>query len=271
MTRSSSIVSGLLFGLVVSPLSLLVRFYHLIRPNHNSPASARVYSVPLLLRVYDIVVLSLSNTYAWRCPTKEVLLPFFQTHLSTSKRHLDIGVGTGWYPAHSIEEMKNLETLVFMDVNEDTLNAARKRGLSAKVHSAGAGKVFQGAVVTRKKSCFEPLSAEEKETFDSISLFYLLHCLPTPISEKLPAILRAALPSLKPNGILYGATILGDGHNWGGRKLMEIYTKQGIFGNGKDNEEDLRRVMENAFEKVEVKRVGAVALFWGKGKKNKGL
>ena len=65
---------------------------------HSSAAGAAVYS-PLTLALYDVWVLAISNRYAWRCLTRSVLLPFFQAQVRD--RHLDIGMGTGYYLANA--------------------------------------------------------------------------------------------------------------------------------------------------------------------------
>lgn len=64
----------------------------------STEAGASVYS-PAVLKLYDWWVLGLSNRFAWECPTKTVLLPFFKEHIG--QRHLDVGVGTGFYLAHA--------------------------------------------------------------------------------------------------------------------------------------------------------------------------
>ncbi|KAI0773042.1 hypothetical protein BD413DRAFT_611967 [Trametes elegans] len=44
----------------------------------------------LALFLYDFAVLFISNTFAWHCPTRSVLLPFYRAHLR-SRAHLEIG------------------------------------------------------------------------------------------------------------------------------------------------------------------------------------
>ena len=57
---------------------------------------AAVYS-RRTLEIYDPLVLGLCGTYVWKCPTREVLA-FYDRHLSA--RHLDVGVGTGYFLDH---------------------------------------------------------------------------------------------------------------------------------------------------------------------------
>jgi hypothetical protein len=64
----------------------------------DSSKGAKVYT-PLSLRLYDWWVLNLSNRYAWRCKTESVLLEHFQQYIGV--RHLEVGVGTGYYLAKS--------------------------------------------------------------------------------------------------------------------------------------------------------------------------
>lgn len=54
---------------------------------------AAVYT-PLALAFYDLAVLRLSNSLVWQC-SSDVLLDFYNQRISD--KHLDIGVGTGYF------------------------------------------------------------------------------------------------------------------------------------------------------------------------------
>ncbi len=187
----------------------------------NTDDGAKIYT-PLTLKLYDWWVLGVSNRLAWGCPTKEHLLPHFLEHLGNN--HLDIGVGTGFYLTHVPES----SLISLMDLNEASLNAASTRAGESKIKHKISHDVF------------EPYPAALHGQFDSISMFYLLHCLPGNISTK-SCVIRNAAQALTDDGTLYGATILGDGvvHNSFGQKLMRIYNQKGIFSNTKDSEEGL--------------------------------
>lgn len=49
------------------------------------------------LTIYDFLVLYPMKTFVWRYSTSEVLLPFFRSNVCSSKYHLDIGCGTGFF------------------------------------------------------------------------------------------------------------------------------------------------------------------------------
>ncbi|MCQ2996037.1 class I SAM-dependent methyltransferase [Pseudomonas syringae] len=210
----------------------------------SSEAGAAVYS-PLTLKLYDAWVLGISNQFAWHCPTRQVLQPFFDRHVGA--RHLDVGVGTGYYLAKA--RLPDTTHVTLLDLNPSSLQAAKDRFGRADT------QVLQHDV-------FKPLDASQHGRYDSISLFYLLHCLPGTMDEK-AQVFASLKPCLKNNGVLFGATILGDAadHNGFGRKLMDIYNKKGIFGNRSDTVAGLRNALELHFAQVSIEVVGKVALF----------
>lgn len=215
-------------------------------PDHiiDTAKGAAVYS-PLVLRLYDWWVLGVSNRFAWRCATRKVLMPFFRRHIGPF--HLDVGVGTGFYLKGARIPRSTKVTL--MDLNAGSLEAARQR-------------IVQGAARTVTHDVMTPMPPSLGYGFDSISLFYLLHCLPGTMAEK-GAVFGHLKHHLARTGVLYGATILGDGagHNALGRRLMALYNRKGIFGNRSDTAAALEHALTAHFSDVQVRVVGKVALF----------
>lgn len=209
----------------------------------STERGAAVYT-PLTLKLYDWWVLGVSNRFAWQCPTDTVLLPFFRKHMG--RRHLDVGVGTGFYLAHAGVSPDTQLTL--MDLNENSLRAAAQRS------------GLQPACI--RHDVFQPLPLSADTKFDSMSLFYLLHCLPGTLADK-ETVIEHLKAHLAPSGVLYGATILGDGagHNWFGQRLMALYNRKGIFGNKTDSVDALAAMLKRHFKEVNVRREGKVALF----------
>ncbi|MBF7997463.1 class I SAM-dependent methyltransferase [Rahnella laticis] len=216
----------------------------------SNEKGARIYT-PLILKLYDLWVLQISNNYAWRCHTDNILLRHFQINMAA--KHLDIGVGTGYYIANIKDGSDNITLL---DLNPNSLSAAAKR--------IGAHRISQ----VIQHDIFMPLPESEKGQYDSVSLYYLLHCLRGTMHEKARAIEHAS-QALTDRGTLHGATILGKGaeHNGFGRYLMTVYNKKGIFSNAADSLEDLRTELESYFDKVEIRQYGVVAVFTASLKK----
>lgn len=220
-------------------------------------SSASIYT-RRALRLYDFVVLQFSNGFAWRCSTKCVLLPFFQQHLGV-RSHLDLGVGSGYYPANSTTLLtKNGTSLTLMDLNPSTLDASRVR-----IQAAGLSSNIELVA----HDAFTPAPEGIRNApFDAISLFYVFHCLPGKISDKASKILTTVTPLLQPDGTVYGATILGKGvhHNWIGKILMKLWNSKGVFDNYDDDVDGLTDALKEHFEDVKVRVEGKVALFVGK-------
>jgi ubiquinone/menaquinone biosynthesis C-methylase UbiE len=210
----------------------------------NTEPGVSVYS-PTILKLYDFGVLGLSNRFVWQCPTKTVLLPFYKEHLGL--KHLDVGVGTGFYLARA--GLTRSHQVSLLDLNENSLQAA-------------AAQVKQAKVRTFMRDVMQPSSEPEDTGYDSISLFYLLHCLPGTMDDKETAIANLKR-YLSKDGVLYGATILGDqaAHNPIGRMLLKLYNDKGVFHNTADTLDNLQRMLRRQFQNVQIRRHNKVALF----------
>ena len=211
---------------------------------HDTRAGAAVYS-SLVLTLYDIWVLGFSNRFAWGCPTGRILQPFYRRHAGA--RHLDVGVGTGYYLAHA--GLDKAQQVSLLDLNETSLRVAAKR----------LGRTPEGMFVA---DAMQPGTVLGARRYDAIALFYLLHCLPGTMDRKAD-VFAGLKHHLSETGTLYGATILGEGvpHNFIGRVLMRIYNRKGIFGNRDDSAEGLRRALDQHFSEVQMTYCGRVAMF----------
>lgn len=205
---------------------------------------AAIYSRPFLA-IYDFWALGTISTYAWRCKVTKNLIPFFQQNVG--KELLDIGVGTGYYLSHANLAPDVSVTLV--DLNRNSLDAAKARlgreGTQCYVHD-----------ITK------PLPMTTR--FDSMSMFYLLHCMPGPVDSK-TAIFANLKNHLTPDGVVFGATILGQGvrHNLLGRTVMYVFNKKGVFDNRGDSEAAIVDALREHFEIVDARIVGTILIFRG--------
>ncbi|QYJ83019.1 methyltransferase domain-containing protein [Shewanella aegiceratis] len=205
-------------------------------------AGQAIYSKSVLA-IYDLWVLGFSNHYLWKCPTKLIAEQFAAL---TSANHLDVGVGTGYYLKHHLPA--HTRRIALMDLNENSLASA-----SAVVRHLSPEIYCRNVLAPLELTC---------DGFDSVSVNYLLHCLPGIMAEK--CVLFTHLESvMKPGAVLFGSTILGTGitPNAFAARLMAIYNKKGIFCNQADDIDTLTQALSARFDRVSIKQVGCVALF----------
>lgn len=199
------------------------------------------------LKAYDFVVLGVSNRFLWKCPTHRLMAHYHQ-HLSA--RHLDVGVGSGYFLDHC-RFPTSTPNVALMDLNQHTLD-----------YTAERIKRYQPKTYCR--NVLEPIKLDG-EKFDSIATNYLLHCVPGDIKSK--AVIFDHLKTLmNPNAVLFGATLLqGDlPRNWFAQRLMNVYNKKGIFSNQADDLDSLHNELSRRFKDVSVEVVGCAALFSGR-------
>lgn len=215
-----------------------------MKPDPADIAAGQAVYTRKLLSIYDLWVLGISNSLIWKCRTQHILNWMNQ---SLTANHLDVGVGTGYYLEHCTFPASEVR-LGLMDLNPNSLEAAAKRSACYRP------EVYQADVL-------EPLP-DQPRPFDSVSLNYLLHCLPGDLSSK--AILFDHLaPWLNPGALISGSTILHEGVPRGflARRLMRFYNQKKIFANTADCLEELQSLLTSRYTDVEVKVIGCVALF----------
>jgi SAM-dependent methyltransferase len=205
-------------------------------------AGHAVYS-PMVLRSYDWFVLGLSNHIMWRCPTIE-LRGLYDRNISA--RHLDVGVGTGYFLDKARWPVSN-PAITLVDLNTNSLDFAAKR-------------IRRYEPQTVVANLLEPLPP--LEPFGSAALCYLLHCIPGAIPDKAVAFDHVR-PLLAPDARIFGATILQGSvpRSRPAQALMNLYNSKGIFSNAADTLEDLETALRERFSDVKVEVKGVVALF----------
>lgn len=209
-------------------------------------AGQAVYSKSML-GIYDWFVLGFSNRLVWRCPSKHILA-LYDRHVTAN--HLDVGVGTGFFLDRC--HFPNAHPrLGLMDLNANCLDAAGRRLARYRP------EVYRANVL-------DPISLHTSR-FDSISLTYLLHCLPGTIRTK-AVVLHHLKPLLNQGGVMFGATLLSGGvyRSWAAKQLMDFYNSKGIFTNDHDDLQALRDVLSEHFTTVSVEVEGCAALFSGR-------
>ncbi|KAL6718613.1 hypothetical protein ACLMJK_002847 [Lecanora helva] len=207
---------------------------------------AKAYS-NLILYVYDYFVLRFMAFFFWRCSTDAVTLPFFKSHISRRGKHLDIGVGTGWFLEHA--DLSSTASITLSDLNANCLEKTKAR-------------LNRPDLDCLQHDILEPFPSEVGQ-FDSISLMYLLHCLPPPQKRK-GQVLAMLKSHLKPGGVLFGCTVLGP-YSGNQTRLSQFalrrINRKGRMGNLDDTEEGFVEVLRKHYASVESLVVGSMLFF----------
>ncbi len=212
----------------------------------QASAGQAIYS-KAVLRLYDFYVLGLSNRLIWRCPTHRIEA-HYDRHITSN--HLDVGVGTGYF-LNRARFPAQPPRVALMDLNPNSLDAA-------------SGRIARYKPEVYQRNVLEPITVDAPK-FDSVSINYLLHCLPGSIESKAIAFdhLKALM---NPGAVLFGSTLLHGGvpRNAVAKRLMAAYNKAGIFSNQNDHLTGLKRTLSARFRDVDVRVVGCAALFSGR-------
>jgi ubiquinone/menaquinone biosynthesis C-methylase UbiE len=205
----------------------------------SEPGQA-VYT-PLVLGVYDWYVLGFSASLVWKCPS-QTMLDHYNRHVG--RRHLDVGVGTGYFLDRA--RFPSEPEITLFDLNPNSLAYAARR-------------IERHRPTCVRGDVLEPNSLPG-QYYDSIALSFLLHCLPDGGEGKWRAFTHLA-GALQPGGVLFGSTIVADAPLRRQHWLMNLYNRKGIFSNAADTFDVLRAQLEERFRKVVLEQVGAVAFF----------
>ncbi|KAK7519611.1 S-adenosyl-L-methionine-dependent methyltransferase [Phyllosticta citriasiana] len=229
----------------------------------SAGAGAILYSSFALRFIYDTLVLRIFCPYVWGCAALTELAAFFNRHVATaisqsssrSCRLLDMGVGTGYFPAQAPLDDSN--EIALLDLNANCLSAAASRIREA--HPRVKCTTFNADIL-------EPISAEKLGgRFDAISMMLVLHCLPGPPARK-GDMLRRLSGLLNKDGVLFGTTVLGRDvtHSFIGRILLWHLNRIRGFDNYEDDVASFIRPLEGSFESVNWRIVGRTLLFEAK-------
>jgi hypothetical protein len=212
----------------------------------DAAAGAAIYSRPFLA-VYDLYVLGFSNRFIWQCPSR-LILDFYNQHVSG--KHLDVGVGTGYFLDKCTFPVPN-PTIALVDLNENSLHvtAKRLRRYNPSIHVANVLEPFQ----------MEPAG------FGSVAINYLLHCLPGNLLRKGIVFKNLKAQLDHRGGVIFGTTILGKGvrRTFPAKVLMQAYNAKGIFANLDDHAADLEDILKANFRDYFLRVIGCVAFFAG--------
>lgn len=197
---------------------------------------------PFLLSVYDRFVIGFMAPRVLRTPVSP-LLDQYRNHVGA--RHLDVGPGTGWFLDRA--DLAGTTEVVLLDPNPNVL-AHCTRVLDRMKPTTVEADVLKRLPVDGP--------------FDSAALNMVLHCLPGPPERKAKAI-RNMAAVLAPDGVLFGASVLGRSarHSGPARVFLAVANRKGAFDNLEDSADGLREMLSESFHEVEVNEIGSAATF----------
>ncbi len=197
---------------------------------------------PILLKLYDPLILGPILRYAWRCPA-ERLTERYRQHVRN--RHLDVGPGTGYFLERS--RFAPGSEVTILDPNTNVLRHTSERLSPLDVTAIEAD------------AC-QPLPVEGP--FDSAALNLVIHCLPGPFERKAEAVANVAAV-LSPDGVLFGSSIIGrtGSHNRVAQLLLRDFNRRRTFDNLEDSAEAINQMLAASFDEVAVETIGSMAVF----------
>ncbi len=212
-------------------------------PSQDSVILAQAVYKRSVLSTYDLKV-GLSARFLWECSWQKIL-KFYNENIS--ENHLDVGVGTGYF-LDKCRFPVDKPRIALLDLNPNSLEFTSKR-------------IQRYQPMTHLANVLDPIFLETNK-FDSIGFNYVLHCLPGTISNK-AVVFKNLKPLMNEGAILFGSTILGKDvkYNYLAKKVMDRYSRRGIFNNQQDNLSDLKDALYENFSTYSVQVIGCTALF----------
>ncbi|NOT97652.1 MAG: methyltransferase type 12 [Sideroxydans sp.] len=202
------------------------------------------YFNKLSLFFYDFILYGLISKYAWGSSLQR-LDSHYKKYIRSN--HLEVGVGTGFL-LNRVTFDSDKPRLALMDLSGACLERTKL-------------KVSRYAPEIYIQNLLEPMKNRMAQ-FDSISINYVMHCIPGSFNEKGIAF-KYLKPLLSKNGVLFGTTVLSEGvrKNMLAQPFMWLLNILGIFNNRKDNASDLQYYLGENFQLIEFEVIGVTAFF----------
>ena len=199
------------------------------------------YFNKLSLFFYDFLLYGVISDYLWGASVARLDAHYARY---ASANHLEVGVGTGFLLNRV--KFSGPPRLVLMD-------------LSAQCLEKTGRKVARYAPATYTQNILQPV-AHSIGKFDSISVNYVMHCVPGGFADKAIAFSHLAA-LLAPGGTLFGTSVLSKdvSKNLLARPFMWLMNALGVFNNREDSATDLEACLRAHFRVVQFDIVGVTA------------
>ena len=219
-------------------------------------AGARYYGA-LTLPLYDWAVLHTVVPHAWNCPL-QVEQGLYDNSIRGRKKHLDVGVASGYFLQHAKWPNHQSVELTLMDLNPNSSQYAANR-LQKTGHFSTIHQIVGDAR--------EPFPIKNTN-FDSIGMFHLLHCIPGNLKQKRIVLENAARVLEPDDGVVFGANVTpadcpNDDLNTLAKLVLAFSHATGALNNQLDSHADMEEILDETFEEYELQRVGCMSLWKG--------
>jgi hypothetical protein len=210
------------------------------RTSHDG---ARIYS-PLLLSIYDFLIMKVLSPVVWRCPPIH-FLDLYRDFMSPN--HADIGVGTGYVLDRCAYEPGEVRIGLF-DLQQNCLDYTTRR-------------LARFGPESYQCDALEPIQVDA-DRFDSIALGGILHCIPGDMAKK-GVVFDSIKPLLHPSTKVFGYTILNQGIEKTAlsRMVYFLLQKLKVINGVNDSASQLTLELKKRFQFIDVKVIGCVAIF----------
>jgi len=235
-------------------LSLIVGLAIILYSSNKSGSNQTIsyFSAPIYNKIRDFMIKVISNTDASELSALYSNNGAILNGNDDGKiyYHLEIGSGTGLQITRSNMTAYNFNILL-TDIDEYAVTNAN--GFDADSTEKAVMNAMNKSDVDIKLSKY--IKKYNINGFDSIGITGVLHCIPTPISNKLDIILGNLLPYMHDNTRFFGSTCLNDSWSSIGN-IIKRFSDISTF-NKDDTKTDLDNVLHKYFDDVNSRQIGA--------------
>lgn len=203
----------------------------------------RVYN-KFTLSIYDITLFKIITDFVWNSPANNTLCTYKE---QLPYNHLYVGVGSG-----ELLDMCGFpyspQKLYLMDLNEEHLKYA---ALRLKRHNPSS----------HIQNILSPYT-DKVHKYGSLSLNYVLYCLPSTIEQKCETF-EHLYNLINKDGVIFGFMILPETHNTNEitKNTLKIYNENDVYSNLSNSEIAFDEQLKKRFRRYRVEVTGNILKF----------
>lgn len=228
----------------------------------------------------DALVWGFNSPFLWRITQRDIT-SLYRSNLSRNN-HCEIAVGTGLFLTNDMM-LSSMNKITLLDLNDNCLRVCEERikdvcnRTDASSLPAVSKLLVNIMTPTRRTTTttnddgnevIDPTPATPLASmcgkFQSVGANFLFHCLHgSSLYDKIDAFRNCASLLDPIDGVFFGSTILGkemlDDEMNAGETAMHVlrqFNTVGVFGNMGDSFQDLKDILTETFEDVDLNRIG---------------